>query len=158
MSSFSDRAKLALLIETLVTIHPRGLKILLGEAPNPTCEDIAETFFSAQGEDLGVRIQVNRDRQDALNLLCKAQVIQDLVDLAGGWEGLQAATREVREVEALAWNLFADSVRWVHCGSRLNNGTGYAVRIAERYNVSVRTAVRWRPEIPKIIARIAMMR
>jgi len=153
----SEVPRLAALIALIAHYHPRGLRVLLGDSPEPTTEELAELLDSLQQQDdLGVMVDGGVKAGEGLALYCRVEPILEIVDLAGGWAEIQACARQVRSLEPLAWNLFAECVMWVGSGSRLNEG-GHLERIAQKYGVSVPTVYRWRNEVPKLIARHALL-
>jgi hypothetical protein len=152
----SEIPRLAALINIVATYHPRGLKVLLGEDPEPTLADLDEILQGiSDKQELGVFIDGGRQSQAALDLVCRMGPVSLTIDKAGGWDNIAAAARQVKEHEALAWSLFAESVIWTGKGSKLNS-SGHQARIAIKYGVSVPTVRRWWHETPLLIARLAL--
>lgn len=150
----SEVPRLAALVTLIANYHPRGLRVLLGESPEPTTEELAELVESLQDKpDLGVSVDGGAQGGEPLNAFCRAEPLLEIIDLAGGWPEIQESTRQVRALEPLAWNLFAECIMWVGSGSRLNECGGHLERIAAKYRVSVPTVYRWRNEVPNLIAR-----
>lgn len=153
----SEIPRLAALINIVATYHPRGLKVLLGEDPEPTLADLDEILQGiSDKKELGCFIDGGRQSQAALDLVCRMGPVSLTIDKAGGWDNIAASAREVKEYEPQAWNLFAESVQWVGKGSRLENQGGHLTRIAIKYKVSARTVLRWKEAIPKMIAKVAL--
>ena len=153
----SEIPRLAALINIVATYHPRGLKVLLGEDPEPTLADLDEILQGiSDKKELGCFIDGGRQSQAALDLVCRMGPVSLTIDKAGGWDNITASAREVKEYEPQAWNLFAESVQWVGKGSRLENQGGHLTRIAIKYKVSARTVLRWKEAIPKMIAKVAL--
>jgi hypothetical protein len=153
----SEIPRLAALINLVATYHPRGLKVILGEDPEPTLADLDEILQGiSDKKELGVFIDGGRQSQAALDLVCRMGPVSLVIDQAGGWDNIAASAREVKEYEPQAWNLFAESLLWVGRGSRLENEGGHLSRIAMKYKVHTRTVIRWRDEVPRMIARLAL--
>jgi hypothetical protein len=154
---FNEVPRLTALINVIATYHPRGLKVLLGDDPEPTLGELDELLNGITGKaDLGTTIDGGRLTQTALDLVCRMGPVSLTIDKAGGWDNLTASVREVKTLEPQAWNLFAESVLWVGHGSRLESEGGHLSRIAMKYKVHTRTVLRWREEVPKMIARLAL--
>ena len=150
----SEVPRLAALVTLIANYHPRGLRVLLGESPEPTTEERAELIEGLQGRpELGVSVDGGSQGGEALNAYCRVEPLLEIVDLAGGWPEIQESVRQVRALQPLAWNRFAEFVMWVGSGSRLNECGGHLERIAAKYRVSVPTVYRWRNEVPNLIAR-----
>lgn len=150
----SEVPRLAALVSLVAHYHPRGLRVLLGESPEPTTEELAELIESIQDKPvLGVSVDGGGQGGEPLNAFCRVEPLLEIIDLAGGWPKIQESARQIRGLEPLAWNLFAECIMWVGSGSRLNECGGHLERIAEKYRVSVPTVYRWRNEIPNLIAR-----
>ena len=147
--------RLAAVIELVAIGHPQGLRVLLGEAPEPTVDDLLSLMAPMKGDDPGTPVQTFSRRESALNQICGVEPILSLIEAAGGWEGIVKATLEVREFERIPWGIFSEGARWIGLGSRLNGG-GHQQRIAERYGVSLPTVAKWREEVPRMIARLAL--
>jgi hypothetical protein len=153
----SEIPRLAALINIVATYHPRGLKVLLGEDPEPTLADLDEILQGiSDKKELGCFIDGGRQSQAALDLVCRMGPVWLVIDQAGGWDNIAASAREVKEYEPQAWNLFAESVQWVGKGSRLENQGGHLTRIAIKYKVSARTVLRWKEAVPRMIAKVAL--
>ena len=148
--------RLAALISLVATYHPRGLRVLLGDDPEPTLSELDEILRGISSQpDLGTTIETGRPSQTALDLVCRLGPVAQTIDRAGGWATIADAARTVQRLEPLAWNLFAESVIWVGTGSRLGTG-GHQARIAVKYGVSVPTVARWKADVPVLIARYAL--
>lgn len=154
---FNEIPRLAALISIVATYHPRGLRVLLGEDPEPTLGELDELLNGITNKaDLGTTIDGGRLTQTALDLVCRMGHVSLTIDKAGGWDNIAASAREVKEYEPQAWNLFAESVQWVGKGSRLENQGGHLTRIAIKYKVSARTVLRWKEAVPRMIAKVAL--
>jgi hypothetical protein len=149
--------RLAALISLVATYHPRGLRVLLGDDPEPTLGELDEILRGISSRpDLGTSIESGRPSQAALDLVCRLGPVAQTIDRAGGWPVIADSARAVQRLEPLAWNLFAESVLWVGAGSKLNPDGGHQARIALRYGVSIPTVAKWRVEVPNLIARHAL--
>ena len=153
----SEIPRLAAVITIVATYHPRGLRVLLGVDPEPSLADIDEILQGiTEKKDLGCFVDGGRQAEAALDLVCRMGPVSLVIDKAGGWDNIAASAREVKEYEPQAWNLFTESVLWVGKGSRLENEGGHLSRIAAKYRVHTRTVIRWRDEVPRMIARLAL--
>lgn len=153
----SEVPRLASIITLVAQYHPRGLRVLLGQDPEPTTEELADLVNDISSrEDLGVQVDTSSISQEALNLVCRMEGVDEIIEMARGWPNVSAAARDVQLLEPLAWNLFAEGIMWVSCGSRLNE-EGHLARIAHKYGVSVPTVSKWRTDVPLLIARNALL-
>lgn len=153
----SEIPRLATLLSIVATYHPRGLRVLLGDEPEPTLGELDEILKGISSKaDLGTTIDGGRPNQAALDLICRMGAVSLAIDRAGGWDNITWAAREVKTAEPIAWHLFAESVLWVGKGSRLENEGGHITRIATKYGVTYRTVLRWKDETPRLIARLAL--
>ena len=87
--------RLAAVIELVAIGHPQGLRVLLGEAPEPSVEEILSLMAPMQGDDLGNRVQTFSRKETALDRLCGVEPILSVIQAAGGWGGIVKAVQEV---------------------------------------------------------------
>lgn len=145
--------KVVSVLELLLARHKEPLLVLLGEVDPPALYHWAE-ILSVRGEDIG-RVDGSPGTPEQERLVSSVDDIERAIGKAGGWAGIVAATREVRQREPMGWNLFVEHVLWVGEGSKLDLAGGQLDKICDRYGVCRATVWRWRAQIPRLIARQA---
>jgi hypothetical protein len=157
MSYWDLADKLVSVVELLLQSHPCGLRVLTGEVPAPSFEDLV-LMIQDQGKNPSeVRVQGGRFTSEQESCVVKAEAIQEALDACGGWEAVVGMAKSYREAFPQSWRIFVDHVSWVGAGgiSRLS-GEGQLERIAEKHGVSTDTVQRRRKEVVETIARNAM--
>ena len=158
MSHWKLQETLEAVIELLLRSHPCGLRVLLGEVPVPSFEDILMMLHREGTPFSEVRVDGGRVTAEQESCLIRAETIQGAIDLCGGWEALVGMARAYKEACPSSWRIFVDHVIWVESGglSRLT-GEGQLERIAEKHGVSSDTVQRRRHEVVETIARAALL-
>ncbi len=144
------------LVELLITCHPQGFRVLLGEVPEPTSEEVHAMMNAGRSklpddfiptmpnlETEGERIVYDREYFDAS------------VELAGGWAHIHRVSREARDSDSRLWSVVMDHVRFVgNATSRHASKLGY---VAARYSLSPRTVTKYRREFSQKVAEMLLM-
>jgi hypothetical protein len=158
MSHWKLQEMLETVIELLLRSHPCGLRVLLGEVPAPSFEDILMMLHREGVPISEVRVDGGRATAEQESCLIRAEMIQEAVDRCGGWEALISMARAYKEACPSSWKIFVDHVIWVESGglSRLA-GEGQLERIADKHGVSSDTVQRRRHEVVETIARAALL-
>jgi hypothetical protein len=149
--------RLVELIETLLRRHPMALRVLLGEVPPPSADEICG-MLAPGGADLGSRIQGGMPLPEAQRRVETAEGWSRILERIGGWRGLVAATRAFREFAPDTWKIFLLHVQWGAASGFSHLGSERIVeRIAEACSVSTETVWRRRRSVPYLIARAAAL-
>ena len=157
MSVWDLAKRLVSVVELLLQSHPCGLRVLTGEVPAPSFEDLV-LMIQDQGKNPSeVRVQGGRFTSEQESCVVKAEAIQEALDACGGWEAVIGMANSYREAFPQSWRIFVDHLTWVGAGgiSRLS-GESQLERIAEKHGVSPDTVQRRRKEVVETIARNAM--
>lgn len=155
MTVWGLQDQLAEVIDMLLDRHPMGLRVLTGEAPPPTQEDIHLMYQAARvGEDPGVRVgnpgTPPSHRMD--QVLVDEQNFNKIVERSGGWEHIAFALKEFAEAYPKTWAIVEDHVTWVVGRSFSRLDEPQIDRIASMYGVSRDTVMRYRRNFPLDVA------
>ncbi|WP_198469011.1 hypothetical protein [Acetomicrobium sp. S15 = DSM 107314] len=148
------------IIEFVVIYHPQGLRILSGEVPPPSSSELADIIapFQDQSKE-NERVDLTPlGHAPQESLIFKADKIDEILDYAGGWERIVTAAKEYRKSFPQSWAIFVDHVVWIDSmrgHSRLQESQMRNLSI--KHNVSESTIRRRRQEVPRAIARAAVL-
>jgi hypothetical protein len=158
VSHWKLQETLEAVIELLLRSHPQGLRVLVGEIPAPTFEDLLMMLHREGVPVSEVRVSGGKATAEQESCLIRAEMIQDAVDRCGGWEVLVEMAKAYKEACPSSWKIFLDHIVWVESGgiSRLA-GEAQLSRIAEKHGVSPDTVQRRRHEVVTSIARGALL-
>ncbi len=158
MSHWKLQEMLEAIIELLLRSHPCGLRVLVGEIPAPSFEDLVMMIHQEGAPVSEVRVNGGRPTAEQESCFLRAEAIQEAVDRCGGWEALIGMARAYKEACPSSWKIFVDHIVWVESGgmSRLA-GEAQLSRIAEKHGVSPDTVQRRRHEVVTSIARAALL-
>jgi len=150
--------RLAAVIELILEYHPKGLRVLVGEA-EPTTAELDEILrcVCGSGGDLPARVTAAFPSSPQERCFLRAAAILSIVAEGGGWAGVASMAREFRELYSETWEIFRLHVEWVKLGggSRLEYDSAL-LRIASRFNVSTDTVQRKRRFVVDAIAGAAI--
>lgn len=150
MTGWDVQKSLAAIIELLLSRHPRGLRVLLGECQPPNAEEVRLLF--AEGRDeLGVRVEGGASVPLAERMVMNAERFNEVIGAAGGWKHVNAMVKEWAEIFPNSWRIVVDCVRYVRRGTPKIDG-GQMARIAERYHVDLDTVRLRRRAFPECLA------
>ena len=160
MTVWGLQDQLAGIIDMLLTSHPMGLRVLTGEAPPPTQEDIHLMYQAGRvGEDPGVRVgnpgTPPSHRMD--QVLVDEQNFNKIVERSGGWGHITSTVREWSEYKPKTWAVIEAHVTWVSKGGFSRLDEPQLIQIAEKHGLAPETVQRYRREFPDYIA-IAVLR
>ena len=139
------------LIELLISVHPQGFGILLGEAAPPDSREINEmlnTLRSPNPPDFKPTQKGNFTHAE--RLVIDEEYFNEAVRMAGGWEHINFCSRELKVLDPRLWNVAADHVKFVaNPSSRYLSRLNY---VANKHGISRNTAIRYRRLFPQILA------
>lgn len=155
MTVWGLQDQLAEVIDMLLECHPMGLRVLTGEAPPPTQEDIHLMYQAGRvGEDPGVRMgnpgTPPSHRMD--QVLLDEQNFNKIVERSGGWGHIASTVREWSEYKPKTWAVIEAHVTWVSKGGFSRLDEPQVDRIASMYGVSRDTVMRYRRNFPLDVA------
>ena len=143
-----DRLELA--IQLIVDHHERGLMVLDGSAA-PSTDELAEVVRLAN-------IDVPKDASPEMRRLMRAEEIEEVVGLVGGWQRIAGAAAYVRERYPESWTIFEEYVTFAEPGGVSHlEGESVIKRLSERHTLDKDTIVRRRRAIIYLIAKCAIM-
>ena len=148
--------RLVAVIELILEYHPKGLRVLVGDA-EPTTAELDDILRSVCARDLPTRVSAAFPNSLQERRLVRADAILDIVSEGGGWAGIAEMARQFRELYSETWEIFRLHVEWIDAGggSRLEKDT-VLMRIASRFNVSADTVRRKRRFVVDKIAEAAI--
>jgi len=160
MTVWGLQDQLAGIIDMLLTSHPMGLRVLTGEAPPPTQEDIHLMYQAGRvGEDPGVRMgnpgTPPSHRMD--QVLLDEQNFNKIIERSGGWGHIVSTVREWSKYKPKTWAVIEAHVTWITGGGFSRLDEPQLAQIAERHGLAPETIQRYRREFPETIA-IAVLR
>lgn len=150
MTGWDVQKSLAAIIELLLSRHPRGLRVLLGECPTPNAEEV-RLLFAEGRDDLGVRVEGGASVPLAEQMVMNVERFNEVIGAAGGWKHVNAMVKEWAAIFPSSWRIVVDCVRCVRRGTPKIDG-GQVGRIAERFGVDTETVRLRRKAFPEQIA------
>ncbi|MBR1658133.1 MAG: hypothetical protein IJ697_06680 [Synergistaceae bacterium] len=144
------------LVELLISCHPQGFGILLGEVQAPSSREIHEMMNAGRSqlpEDF--KATMPNLETEAERIVYDREYFDRSVELAGGWGHIHYVSQECRKMDSRKWSVVMDHVRFVEkSASRYMSKLGY---IATRYSLAPRTVTKYRKEFPHILAEMLLI-
>ena len=144
------------LIELLITCHPCGFSILLGEADIPESREIHEMMNAGRSklpEDF-MPTMPNLETE-AERIIYDREYFDESVNLAGGWPHINLVANEYRKSDYRMWNVVSDHVKFVgNAVTRYESKLGY---VAVRYGLSPNTVMKYRRKFSGKLAAMLLM-
>ena len=144
------------LVELIITCHPQGFRVLLGEVPLPTSREIHEMMNAGRTKlpDDFITTMPNLET-DAERIVFDREYFDKSVELAGGWEHIYLVSREFKDSDSRMWSVVMDHVKFVgNATSRHASKLGY---VAVRYSLSPNTVMKYRREFSQKLAEMLLM-
>ena len=148
--------RLIAVIEMILHYHESGIRVLVGEV-EPTTQDINDILCSLnQTNELPIRVATALPSSPQERSLIRIEHILDIVNQAGGWNGIAKMSREFRSVYTDTWEIFRAHVEWIQgAGTRAETDTALK-RIAGINGVSTDTVLRKRIFVVQKIAEATL--
>ena len=144
------------LVELIITCHPAGFKLLLGEIEKPSSREIHEMMNAGRDklpEDF-MPTMPNLETE-AERIVFDREYFDKSIELAGGWEHINLVSREFRNSDSRMWSVVMDHVKFVgNSSSRYASKLGY---VAARYGLSPNTVMKYRRSFSAKLAEIMLM-
>lgn len=121
----NDMKRLAAIIDLLVTYHPSGIMILLGERPSLSDVEWFElTQYLHEKGTTNTRVDTSLNPDGFFSNISKGNLITSFLESIGGWENVVSAACSFRKVFPTDWDMFIDHVRYIEnpFSSRLYRG------------------------------------
>ena len=144
------------LVELLITCHPQGFLMLLGEVSEPTSREIHEMMNAGRDKlpDDFIPTRPNLETE-AERIVFDREYFDKSVELAGGWPHIHLVSREYRDSDSRMWSVVMDHVKFVgNASSRRASKLGY---VAAQYSLSPRTITKYRKDFPVKLAEMLLM-
>lgn len=144
------------LVELLITCHPQGFGVLLGDVKEPSSQEIHAMMNAGRTklpEDF-VPTMPNLETE-AERIVFDREYFDKSVEIAGGWPHIHLVSREFRDADSRTWSVVMDHVKFVgNSKSRHASRLGY---VAARYSLSPRTITKYRREFSQQLAEMLLM-
>ena len=144
------------LIDILISCHPQGFSVLLGDVEPPDSKMIHEMMSAG-------RVPMPDDfkpttpsyETEAERIVYDREYFDESVRLAGGWGHINIVAKEFKKAETLVWSVVVDHTKFVkktlsRYGSKLDH-------VAWKYKIAPNTVMRYRREFPRNLAEMILM-
>ena len=154
-SYFLQVEKVANLIELLLSCHPQGIGILLGDFPPPEPRTVHEMYNSKRLKLPDDYKPTQRNNTtEAERIVYDSEYFDEAVELAGGWQNINKASREFRDCMPRYWRIVIEHIKFVSgSAERFMSKLEY---VAARNEVSAKTVMKYRREFPEKLARFLL--
>ena len=144
------------LIELLISCHPQGFGVLLGDVEPPDSLMIHEMMNAGRvpmPDDFKPTTPSNET--EAERIMYDREYFDESVALAGGWAHIHKTLREYRSAAPDIWKIVTDHAKFVKTSSsRLMSMLKY---VAVRHKVSPTTVMKYRREFPHKFAEFLLV-
>ena len=144
------------MIELLISCHPQGFGILLGENEPPTSHEIHEMMNALRDkmpEDYKSVMPVLET--EAERIVFDSEYFAKSVELAGGWPHIHLVSQEYRDTDSRMWSVVMDHVKFVgKSHTRHMSKLGY---IAVHYGLSPNTVMKYHREFSERLAGMLLV-
>ena len=144
------------LVELLISCHPQGFGVLLGDVDAPDSLMI-HTMMNAGRVAMPDDFKpTNRSNEtEAERIVYDRDYFDESVKMADGWPHIHLVSKEFKEADSRMWSIVMDHVKFVsNPSSRYMSKLGY---VASRYSLSPRTVTKYRKEFPMKLAYMILM-
>ena len=144
------------LIELIITCHPQGFGILLGEVEPPSSVEVHEMMNAGRDKLPEDYVPVMPSLEtEAERIVYDREYWDRSVELAGGWGHIYHVSKEYRASDARMWSVVMDHVKFVgNAVSRHASKLGY---VAVRHGLSPNTVMKYRREFSDKLAGMLLM-
>lgn len=144
------------LIELIITCHPQGFSLLLGEIDTPTSREIHEMMNAGRSrlpDDF--KATMPNLETEAERIVYDREYFDSLVEAAGGWPHINYVSKEFKDSDSRMWNVAMDHVKFVgNASSRHTSKLGY---VSARYGLSPNTVMKYRRDFSSKLAKMLLM-
>lgn len=144
------------LIELLITCHPQGFGVLLGEVEEPSSREIHEMMNAGRAKmPDDFKPSTPSLETEAERIVYDREYFDKLVGLAGGWPHIHLVSKEFKDADSRMWSVAMDHIKFVgNSSSRHTSRLGY---VAARYKLSPNTVMKYRREFSLKLAQMILM-
>ena len=145
------------MIELLIDCHPQSFRVLLGEVPPPSPEEIHAMMDARRShEDVGVPPASSSSVVEAERIVWDAEKFDEVVKAAGGWFHITQICQEYRKAAPKTWAIVLDHAKYVLASaSRIDESR--LAHIARKHGVTKNTVLNYRREFPFELARAILL-
>lgn len=149
--------ELSELIELLLDCHPQSFRVLLGEVPPPSPEDVHAMMDAHRvSEDAGVPPASPSHTVEAEHIVWDDEKFEEVVKAAGGWPHITKICQEYRAAAPNTWAVVVDHVKYaLSSASRIDES--HLARIARKHGTTKKTVIKYRHEFPFAVARAILL-
>lgn len=143
-------------MELIISCHPQGFGVLLGEVKPPSSREVHEMMNAWRDKlpDDYVPTMPNLETE-AERIVFDREYFDRSVFLAGGWGHINSVSREFRDSDSRMWSVVMDHVKFVgNAATRHASKLGY---VAVRYSLSPNTVMKYRREFPMKLSEMLLM-
>ena len=154
--SWWKKERVSGLIELIITCHPQGFSVLLGEIEPPESREIHMMMNAGRTKlpDDFMPTMPNLETE-AERIVYDREYFDESVKLAGDWAHINYVANEYRNSDTRMWNVVSDHVKFVgNAVSRYASKLGY---VAVRYGLSPNTVMKYRREFSGKFADMLLM-
>ena len=144
------------LIELLITCHPQGFGVLLGNVSTPSSHEIHEMLNAGRVRMPDDFKPATRSTEtEAERIIYDREYFDEAVKMAEGWPHIYIVAREFKENDSRMWSIVVDHIKFVsNPSSRYMSKLGW---VAAKYGVSPKTVTRYRKEFSQKLAEMILM-
>ena len=155
-SSWAVLNRVADFVELLISCHPQGFGVLLGEANPPSSREIHEMMNAGRSRLPEDYIPTMPSLEtEAERIVYDSEYFAKSVKLAGGWPHIHIVSKAYRDSDSRLWSIVMDHVKFVgNSVSRHMSKLGY---VAACYSISPKTVTRYRKEFSAKLAEMLLM-
>ena len=145
------------LIELLLDCHPQSFRLLLGEVPPPSPEEIHAMMNALRAhEDAGVGTTSSSHTVEAERIVWDDEKFESVIKAAGGWAHITKICQEYRKAAPRTWDIVLDHAKYVlSSASRVDESR--LARVARKHGVTKNTVLNYRRDFPFELARAILL-
>ena len=154
--SWWKKERVSGLIELIITCHPQGFDVLLGEVEAPSSREIHVMMNSGRSkmpEDFKATM-LNLETE-AERIVYDREYFDKSVELAGGWPHIHLVSKEYRDSDSRMWSVVMDHVKFV--GNASTRNASRLKRVANKHGMSANTVMKYRRDFSMKLAEMILM-
>ena len=144
------------LIELLISCHPQGFGVLLGEVEVPDSL-MVHAILDSQRVPMpnDFKPTTRSNATEAERIVYDSDYFDESVAIAGGWDHINFVSNEFKAADSKAWAIVADHTKFVKKTlSRYGSKLDY---VADKHKIAPNTVMRYRREFPVKLAEMILM-
>lgn len=144
------------LVDLLISCHPQGFSVLLGEVDAPDSSMIHD-MMSAKRVPMpdDFKPATPSNETEAERIVYDREYFDEAVKMAGGWAHIHMVSKEYKNADPKMWAIVIDHTKYVKTSSsRLMSRLNY---VAELHKLSPTTVMKYKREFPQKLAEMLLM-